>query len=80
MSIFIWGVMFNYKLNFNGVKTIDLYNGIKGRDSDEDYLNQARKALLSRDKWYGFAVIDLIDAKLMINDLNRRIKELEGDG
>jgi predicted transcriptional regulator len=72
--------MYNYKLSFNGVKTEDLYKGIKGRDSDEDYLNQARKALSSRDKWYGFAVIDLIDAKLKINELNRRIKELEGDG
>jgi len=67
-----------FKLTFNGVSTENVYMGIRGRDEDEDYLIQARKALLSRDKWYGFAVIDLIDARLEINDLKRRIKSLEG--
>lgn len=69
--------MFDFNIMFSGKSGDEIYSNIKGRYDDIEYMEGAKKALLRRGKWYGFALIDLIDAKLKINDLNRRIKELE---
>lgn len=55
-----------------------IYSDITGRDNDIDYLQQAKIGLYGRGKWSGLALIDLINAKLEIYELKKRINELEG--
>jgi hypothetical protein len=64
---------FNYNLIFKNKTSEDIYHEIRGRLDDVEYLLEAKKRLLGRGKWYGNALIDLIDAKLEIMKLKEKI-------
>lgn len=68
----------DFKLNFSNKSGEDLYYEIKGRVNDLDYLIQARSALNGRGKWHDRALVDLVNSKLEIYELKKRINELEG--
>lgn len=67
-----------FKLNFSKKTGEDLYYEIKGRVNDLDYLIQARSALNGRGKLHDRVLVDLVNSKLEIYELKKRINELEG--